>query len=988
MRSIFASFNASSVLLLCLLGNAKGQTADCSGTSSNFGSPDQDEQVCIDSWTDSKGEYKVYPDDFDGVVSESEIYKCPSRGIRVIISNGVPDHDLTIQNQHGLCLVNWAIELPLNPTVADSRTEVPIRGMIAMALNGVPAFGPQESDSLNAVEVTESTKAGAGYWYGHAGSDSGWHFHNPNMGEETVTSDELLGYSMDGFAIYGPLADDELDQLDACNGMTVDGTYRYHVRTFEQVDESLEYCNDENPETNWNYILGCYSGDVSSTEIYDSASYTLDDDCVLDDGSPTASPTTAPTYTPGSRPNIIIMQPDDLMFLDDWTPPPNNPSSQNSENLFPDNDGNGLPNMETLRLNGLQMMQAYTASPVCGTSRYSTITGKMPSRAASVRNNADVDSEDPAEVTIPTTKLQDSDGQNDCSEENAAVTFKNAGYKTGMIGKWHLSRFSDDEYNYDDAVSTVQGCGFDSVRALYIENLADGEDSAFNSYSDGSFSHNMEWITYEAIEFINESVAENKPFFMYVNPTVPHSSNDVRTAVTDFSCQDVADPNYVWESEPYIKGMTEDGCEAYRTSLLERAGDEDDDIGKIWLDDSIGALLTALDDAGVLENTIFLFQEDHGMETKAALYENGVRIPQFIHYPNGIDAGTTFDGLVSTVDIVATMFDYAGITPSYEVDGQSWKDVIGDSEKEAYWKNDRCLFFEVEQDRAVRCGCYKYLDILDDSSTTYTRGDQKELSNSLDGNLFDLCDGTGEYITDNDNNREGATVVMDDVETELLAALACHIAATDPNETPDYSVCGSLATNNPTSSPTTSSPNATPTASPTTSSPTTSSPDAPPTATPTATPTASSTTSIPTTSSPDVFPTSTPTVTPTATSSAIPTASPSTISMVTESPTASPTEAASPACLDSPLKVKVGRRNRNCAWVVKKNKCGKIKFWAFCRASCGKCDKCKETKLKIRAKVNGTNTLIKCRNEVADDTETFCAMEDVALSCPKTCDLC
>ena len=44
--------------------------------------------------------------------------------------------------------------------------------------------------------------------------------------------------------------------------------------------------------------------------------------------------------------------------------------------------------------------------------------------------------------------------------------------------------------------------------ALYIENLADGEDSAFNSYSDGSFSHNMEWITYEAIEFINESVAE------------------------------------------------------------------------------------------------------------------------------------------------------------------------------------------------------------------------------------------------------------------------------------------------------------------------------------------------------------------------------------------------------------------------------------------------------------------------------------------------
>ena len=67
--------------------------------------------------------------------------------------------------------------MPLNPTKASTRTEVPIRGMIAMAKNGVPAYGPQESDSNNAVEATASNKQGAGFWYGHAGPSSGWHVH-------------------------------------------------------------------------------------------------------------------------------------------------------------------------------------------------------------------------------------------------------------------------------------------------------------------------------------------------------------------------------------------------------------------------------------------------------------------------------------------------------------------------------------------------------------------------------------------------------------------------------------------------------------------------------------------------------------------------------------------------------------------------------------------------------------------------------------------
>ena len=377
------------------------------------------------------------------------------------------------------------------------------------------------------------------------------------MGKINVTSDDLLGYAMDGFPIYGPL--DDVSMLDDCNGMyNENGNYQYHVQELGQVDETLDYCNGDSPITNWNYILGCYSGSVENTEIFDSTTLSLPSDCILSDeynAMPTAPPSTggSPTETPSGspsksstndeprRPNIIVMQPDDLRFFDNWGPPPNNPTEILNQVNFPPS---GFPNVERLRTNGVQMMQAYTASPACGTSRFTTITGKYASRAASSRDRNEGE-DGVSSVTIPTTKLEDHETQKDCTEENLGVAFKNAGYRTGMVGKWHLSRFNDNTYTYPGAVETVQGCGFDYVDGLYIENLVDNADD-FGNFHDGSFSHNMEWITHVAIDFINQTAdvsalrsyprrsievvlltrklhhtsLQDEPFFLYFNPTV------------------------------------------------------------------------------------------------------------------------------------------------------------------------------------------------------------------------------------------------------------------------------------------------------------------------------------------------------------------------------------------------------------------------------------------------------------------------------------
>lgn len=258
-------------------------------------------------------------------------------------------------------------------------------------------------------------------------------------------------------------------------------------------------------------------------------------------------------------------------------------------------------------------MQAYAAAPMCGTSRYSTITGKYPSRSALSRAKAEADDIDRARVTISNTKLEDVNGMNDCSTDNIAATLQNNGYQTAMIGKWHLSGINYESYTYNSAVETVKSCGFDHVKGLYIENLA---EEYLNDYSDGTFSHNMEWITYEAIKFIKNS---EEPFFLYFNPTVPHSSNSVTSAIKEFSCRDTADGRL--KSDPIIEGMTDNkSCEEYRETIFKR-GHSEKDYGAIWLDDSVGALLKALEKKGSLNNTVFLFQGDHGMDAKATLYE-------------------------------------------------------------------------------------------------------------------------------------------------------------------------------------------------------------------------------------------------------------------------------------------------------------------------------------------------------------------------------
>ena len=149
----------------------------------------------------------------------------------------------------------WYVELPLSPTKKDTITELQPMGFLGMALNGVPVFGAKEGLGGNALDPNGEIED-ARFWYGHSSAINEDHYHNQQMGHETVSEDTLLGYALDGFKIYG-YTDQELDE---CNGRMVDGEYRYHIRAFDEINTNAEYCG-ETPSgvktgvNNWNYIL-------------------------------------------------------------------------------------------------------------------------------------------------------------------------------------------------------------------------------------------------------------------------------------------------------------------------------------------------------------------------------------------------------------------------------------------------------------------------------------------------------------------------------------------------------------------------------------------------------------------------------------------------------------------------------------------------------------------------------------------------------------
>ena len=305
-----------------------------------------------------------------------------------------------------------------------------------------------------------------------------------------------------------------------------------------------------------------------------------------------------------SRPNIILVITDDQGWAQ--------LGSHGDEVLR-------TPHLDRLASESVELTRFYV-SPVCAPTRASLMTGRYNYRTGVVD-------------TYVGRAMMHSD------EVTLAESLSEAGYRTGIFGKWHLG---------DNYPLRAMDQGFQESLVHKGGGIGQPSDPPETSYFDPILQHNGTAKPYpgyctdiffqEALEFIEQD--RESPFFVYIPTNAPHSPYDVP--------------------------------ESYRQSYLE-AGLEDKDAriyGMITnIDDNVGRLMEGLERMELVENTILIFMTDNGPTTqrytaglrgrKGMVYEGGIRVPFLLRWPERLKPRTD-DRIAAHIDLMPTLLEAAG----------------------------------------------------------------------------------------------------------------------------------------------------------------------------------------------------------------------------------------------------------------------------------------------------------------------------------------
>ncbi len=284
-------------------------------------------------------------------------------------------------------------------------------------------------------------------------------------------------------------------------------------------------------------------------------------------------------------------------------------------------------NIDRLAQGGMRFMQAYANSAVCSATRTALITGRYqyryPIGLEEPLNTRDVGLS-PDVPTLPSL-------------------LKKAGYATALIGKWHLGsppKYGPEKSGYD------RFYGFDLGSSDYFNHansLWDGEEKA----NDEGYLTNL--LGDRAVATVEDFARARTPFLISLHFNAPH---------------------WPWEGpedQAIARRVTAPGG-----SLFHLDGGSLATYAKMVLamDAAIGRVLTALERAGVAENTIVIFTSDNGGERfsdtwpfsgkKTELLEGGVRIPAIVRWPGRVRAGSTSDQTMMSMDWLPTFLAAAG----------------------------------------------------------------------------------------------------------------------------------------------------------------------------------------------------------------------------------------------------------------------------------------------------------------------------------------
>lgn len=297
------------------------------------------------------------------------------------------------------------------------------------------------------------------------------------------------------------------------------------------------------------------------------------------------------------------------------------------------------PNLDALAKSGVRFTQGLVSHPFCSPTRAGLLTGRYQQRFGH-ENNPRYDPQD-ATAGLPLT------------ETTLPQTLRAAGYKTGIVGKWHLgaipkmhplARGFEEQFGFIGGGHDYFKAGGPGEKREYLIPIErNGQPVVEQEYLTDAFSR-------EAEGFVRRHRAD--PFFLYLTYNAPHTPQQV--------------------SEKYLQRFTSIADEKRRNYAAMLSA----------VDDGVGRLLKALAETKNEENTLVFFLSDNGgpvgvngstngplRGAKGQVYEGGIRVPFVARWKGRLPAGVEYKQPVISLDIFPTACAAAGVKPPAGRDG-------------------------------------------------------------------------------------------------------------------------------------------------------------------------------------------------------------------------------------------------------------------------------------------------------------------------------
>jgi arylsulfatase A-like enzyme len=384
-------------------------------------------------------------------------------------------------------------------------------------------------------------------------------------------------------------------------------------------------------------------------------------------------PSLAEPANPGSKPpSIVLILADDLGYGD---------LGVTGSTQIP------TPHIDSMATEGTRFTNAYVTSAVCAPSRAGLMTGKHPVTFGFRDNLAPVQpGHDPEFVGLP------------LGQSTLAERLKKLGYKTGIVGKWHLGelpKFSPLQRGFDEF------WGYSGGAHDYFRAEPDGEKSMAGpilcSYKK---PEPLEYLTddegNECVEFIRRH--KDHPFFLFASFAAPHS------------------PMQATEEDLKRFASIKDTLRRTYCAMVYR------------LDLNVGRILAELRAQGIDRDTLVVFLSDNGgpsapglsngsvnaplRGSKTTVLEGGIRVPMIVRWPANLPSGKTMDMMVSSLDLLPTFIAAAGgsTDPSEGLSGTSLLPLLtGKSDRPLHGS----LMWTYTVGSAIRSGDWKLIRLPD-----------------------------------------------------------------------------------------------------------------------------------------------------------------------------------------------------------------------------------------------------------------------------------